>query len=211
MREEMKKIVSTLLWKTKAVIISVDKPFRLASGDMSPIYTDCRVLISYPYARDIITVFASLIYEDEKLDSDYIAGGETAGIPYAAWLADRLHKPFVYVRKKPKGYGRTEQIEGELGKGKTVLLYEDLITDGKSKLNFIEGIRKAGCKVKNCLVIFDRQQGGREHLKKTGVNLYSMTDMETCINVGSEGGFVSSKEIQCVMDYLKDPKGWQNR
>ena len=71
---------------------------------------------------------------------DCIAGGETAGIPYASWISEKLNKPMIYIRKKPKGFGKLSQIEGELKKNSRVLLIEDLSTDGKSKINFCNAI-----------------------------------------------------------------------
>jgi len=202
MKKEVSKIISTLLWETKAIKVSKDKPFKMTSGKCSPIYIDLRVLISYPLVREIITTFAYWTYETEKLCADYIAGGETAGIPYGAWLADKLKKPFIYVRKKPKGHGLTSQVEGKIEPDKLILLYEDLITDGKSKLNFIAGIRKAKCKVKDCLVIFDRQEGGKERLLKEGVNLHSLTTMDECLEVGLKNQCLSKEEFDFIKVYL---------
>ena len=201
-RTEMSKIVSETLWEVKAIKVSLEKPFELASGKMSPIYIDCRTPISHPLSRNIITTCAHFLYEKEHLDVDYIAGGETAGIPYAAWLADRLAKPYVYVRKEPKGYGIKTQIVGDIRQESLVLLYEDLITDGGSKINFISGIRKAGCNIKDCLVIFDRQQGGEERLAEYGVRLLSMTDLNITLEVGLQRGYISKEDFDLVCDYL---------
>ena len=136
-RSDIIRIVSTILWDVKAIKVSIQNPFKLASGNMSPIYIDCRIPISHISARNMVTTCALWLYEYHELAADYIAGGESAGIPYAAWLADRLGKPFIYVRKQAKGYGAKAQIEGDIAPGKSVLLYEDLITDGKSKLSFV--------------------------------------------------------------------------
>ncbi|NQS90349.1 orotate phosphoribosyltransferase [Patescibacteria group bacterium] len=211
MRKEISKIVSTLLWETKAIKVSPQKPFRLVSGNYSPVYIDCRVLISHPLARDMITSCAYWLYENEKLHANYIAGGETAGIPYAAWLADRIKKPFIYVRKEPKGHGLTAQIEGDVKEGKSVLLYEDLITDGKSKINFIQAIRRAKCKINDCLVIFDREQGGVESLRQEGVRLLALSKLEDTLKFGKNSGYLSDLGHQEIMSYLKDPQKWHMR
>jgi len=208
MKECLSEMTSHILWQVGAIRISETEPFRLTSGNMSPIYVDCRVVISYPAARDAITAFAHWLYEDKKLHADYIAGGETAGIPYASWLAQRLNQPLVYVRKEAKGHGARAQIEGELTPGSTVLLYEDLITDGKSKLSFIQGIRNAGCAVNNCLVVFDRQQGGEEQLAAHAVFLHSLTDLSSCLEVGLNTGFICDRDYQSVRHYLRNPKAW---
>ena len=199
---EICKIVSETLWDVKAVKVSPDEPFELASGKISPIYIDCRIPISHPLSRDIITTCSHFLYERECLDVDCIAGGETAGIPYAAWLADKLKKPYVYVRKEPKKYGVKTQIVGDIKEGSLLLLYEDLITDGGSKINFITGIRKAGCYIKDCLVIFDRQQGGRERLAEYDVRLHSMTNLDITLEIGFQKGYISKEDFDLVRDYL---------
>jgi len=199
---QISKIVSETLWEVKAIKVSPEEPFELASGKMSPIYIDCRIPISHPLPRNIITTCAHFLYEKEHLDADIIAGGETAGIPYAAWLADRLGKPYVYVRKEAKGYGIKTQIVGDIKPGSLVLLYEDLITDGGSKINFVTGIRQAGCNIRDCLVIFDRLQGGKERLAEHGVQLHSMTNLNFTLEVGLQRGYISKEDFDLVSDYL---------
>src|SRR5690348_9510822 len=127
---------------TGAVRFMQDKPFIFTSGWASPVYNDSRWLISFPRERTQLMEFmAETIKRDIGLDKiDTVAGGETAGIPFAAWVADRLNKPMQYIRKKPKGFGRGAQIEGKLDEGQRVLLVEDLATDGKSKVNFVNAI-----------------------------------------------------------------------
>ncbi len=201
MRKDVSEIISKFFWETGSIKVSVDEPFQMTSGKLSPFYIDCRILISYPFQRDVITAYAHWLYEENQLSSDCIAGGETAGIPFAAWLAEKMKKPFIYVRKKPKGHGLTSQIEGSVQNGQTILLYEDLITDGQSKLNFISGIKNAGCTVKDCLVIFDRLEGGAEVLKKEGVRLFSLIDMDDCLAVGLKNNFITSKELDIITQY----------
>ena len=125
-----------LLLDIKSITIKPKNPFKLTSGRLSPIYVDCRKIISFVKIREqIIKMGISLIKKNISLKKiDYIAGGETAGIPYAAWIAEKLKKPMIYIRKKPKGFGKLSQIEGYFKKKSRVLLIEDLSTDGKSKL-----------------------------------------------------------------------------
>lgn len=208
MKEDTSRIVSALLWRAKAIQISDGEPFTLASGNRSPIYVDCRRLASFPASRSLVTSFAHRLVEDQAVEVDVVAGGESAGIPYGAWLADRLNLPFIYVRKRPKDYGRSAQIEGILERGQTVLLIEDMITDGKSKLNFINAIRTAGGLVNACLVILERGQGGREVLEAEGVTLYALTDFETALGVGEETNALTHGQLRSVIDYLSDAEGW---
>ena len=146
--------VARLLLEIGAVLMRPKDPFILTSGRASPVYVDCRKVIGFPRARNLITSHAvEAIWREVGAESlDVIAGGETAGIPYAAWIADRLGLPMAYIRKKPKGFGRNAQIEGVLPEGARTLLVEDLATDGGSKLNFINAIRTAGGKVSHALV-----------------------------------------------------------
>ena len=140
------EITSRILLETKAVLFNPDQPFTFTSGRVSPVYVDCRRLISFPRARAKLMDLASdLIGRAVGFESfDAVAGGETAGIPFAAWIAERLSLPMLYVRKQPKGFGRHAQIEGVMAEGARVLLVEDLASEGTSKLNFIHAIKKAG-------------------------------------------------------------------
>ena len=130
----MSAVISAILLEDNAVKIDTEKPFDLSSGNKSPIYFDCRQVISDPIGRSIIISYAHAIVDSLESYPDVIAGGETAGIPYGSWLADELNLPFAYVRKKPKGHGTVSQIEGKINTGDTILLCEDLITDGESKI-----------------------------------------------------------------------------
>ena len=145
-----------MLLEIKAVHFDAGKPFIFTSGWASPVYIDCRKLISYPRIRRTLVDFScSTILRDVGFESvDTIAGGETAGIPFAAWIADALMLPMQYVRKKAKGFGRNAQIEGSLVDGARALLVEDLTTDGKSKINFCSALRNAGASVEHVFVIF---------------------------------------------------------
>src|SRR6266513_1208514 len=110
------EITARMLLEVKAVLFFEDKPFIFTSGWASPVYIDCRKLISYPRLRkSLINLAASTILQEVGFESiDTVAGGETAGIPFAAWIADALMLPMQYVRKKAKGFGRNAQIEGDL-------------------------------------------------------------------------------------------------
>jgi orotate phosphoribosyltransferase len=208
MKSEASRITSRLLWEVHAIEVSDKGPFTLASGNRGPVYADCRRLISFPAARAVVISLAHKVIQDEQIKLDVVAGGESAGIPFGAWLSDRLSLPFIYVRKKPKGYGRNAQIEGVLEPGQTVLLFEDMITDGGSKVTFIKAIREAGGAIDTCLVILDRKQGGREALAEAGVTLYALTNLETTLAVGREDNLVNEKQLRSVEGYLSDPEAW---
>src|SRR5580693_1671111 len=151
------EITARILLETEAVLFRPDNPFTFTSGRLSPVYVDCRRLISFPRARrKLMDMGAKLIENRVGFESlDAIAGGETAGIPFAAWIADRLSLPMLYVRKQAKGFGRNAQIEGELKDEARVLLVEDLASEGTSKLNFVRAIRQAGGEIGHTFVIFN--------------------------------------------------------
>src|SRR5262252_2525150 len=151
---EAARTVARILLEIEAVLFRPNDPFILTSGRASPVYIDCRKIIAFPRARRKVTELAAELVEREiGFESlDAIAGGETAGIPYAAWLAEKLGLPMLYVRKKPKGFGRGAQIEGDMPEGSRCLLVEDLATDGGSKVNFINAIRQAEGRIEHALV-----------------------------------------------------------
>ena len=155
--DNFKNKTAKILLDIKSINISAKKPFKLTSGRLSPVYVDCTKIISHLKERRLlISMGCKLLKKKINIKKiDYIAGGETAGIPYASWISEKLNKPMIYIRKKPKGFGKLSQIEGELKKNSRVLLIEDLSTDGKSKINFCNAIKKAGGKIKDIFVIFN--------------------------------------------------------
>ena len=137
--ETIARLTAEALWDIQAVHFRPEDPFILASGLPSPTYIDCRKPISFPRIRSMMMDFmACTVMRNAGAEAfDNIAGGETAGIPFGALMAERMGLPMTYVRKKPKGYGRGARIEGEMHEGQRVLLVEDLTTDGGSKLSFV--------------------------------------------------------------------------
>ena len=155
-KKTIAELTAKMLIEVEAVRFFQDKPFIFTSGLASPVYTDCRRPISFPRIRNALMDFgASTLARDVGFEAfDAVAGGETAGIAYAAWMSDRLGVPMQYVRKQPKGFGRNAQIEGEVKPGQRVLLVEDMTTDGGSKVNFINALRKAGVLCEHAFVVF---------------------------------------------------------
>src|SRR5512133_1791688 len=191
-KKTIAELTAKMLLEVDAVRFMTDKPFVFTSGWASPVYTDCRRLISFPRVRRTLIDFgAATILRDAGFEQfDAIVGGETAGIPFAAWMADRLDLPMLYVRKKPKGFGRNAQIEGHLVEGQRVLLVEDMTSDGRSKVNFCNALRQAGAKVEHGLVIFfyDIVPEGRKILAELGVTLHSLATWWDVLAVAKESG-----------------------
>jgi orotate phosphoribosyltransferase len=144
----------------------------------------------------------------DKIDA--VAGGETAGIAFAAWVAERLNLPMQYVRKKPKGFGRGAQIEGKLDPGQRVLLVEDLATDGRSKVNFVKALRAADGICEHCLVLFfyDIYPQGRKILGDLGVMLHALTTWWEVLAVAKASGKFDPKMLAEVEKFMHDPAGW---
>lgn len=206
--ERLRGEVAEQLWRAGAIRVEAERPFELASGNHSPIYVNCRLMISDPEFMRLYTRAARAILESAGVRLDAVAGGETAGIPFAAYLARELDQPMLYVRKKAKGHGVASRVEGRLEPGWRVLLVEDLITDGGSKLGFVEALRAAGATVAEALVLFDRQQGGSESLAAAGVRLYAVADRDTAFRVGEASGSLSATARREVESYFADPAGW---
>ncbi len=208
---DMSRQASDLLLKIKAIHLNIKDPYTLTSGTISPVYIDCRKLISYPCERSLMMDLAvsKIKYEVGSDKFDLVAGGETAGIPYAAWVSERLSLPMIYVRKKPKEFGRGKQIEGEMKKGDRVLLVEDLIFNSQSKEEFIEGIRDAEGVVNHVIVIFEYGlTEARENLRRIGVELHSLTCWQTTISRGEETGYFTHEEADEIRMFLADPAQW---
>ncbi len=200
------------LLEINAVKFSATQPYIFNSGLASPVYIDCRRIISHPFLRmTLMDYMATTVARDIGVDNiDTIAGGETAGIPFGAWLADKLLKPMQYVRKKPKGFGPNAQIEGEVHEGERVLLVEDLTTDGVSKVNFCNALRTAGSKVDHTIMIFyyDIFPATRSMLEKNGISLHYLATWRDIIKVAKETEYFDAKTLAEIEKFLDDPLRW---
>lgn len=200
-----------ILLDTKSVLFNSREPFTFTSGRISPVYVDCRRLISFPKERGTLMDFGAQILKKECPDLDYCAGGETAGIPYAAFMSERLNLPMLYVRKKPKGFGRMAQIEGVMDEqGKKVVLIEDLQTDGGSKKVFIDALREAGAVVEHSFVVFHYGifQASEDNMKAMGVKLHALTTWWDVLAVAREKKYFDEETLNSVESFLKAPDVW---
>lgn len=195
-----------------AVHLRPEDPFTLTSGRVSPTYVDCRKIISFPNARNALMDMA-VAKLDEAIGLDQIdcfAGGETAGIPFAAFLAERTGKPMVYVRKKPKGFGRNSQIEGAFEPGAKVVLIEDLATDGGSKMLFVNALRAAGAECKHTFVVFFYGiiKGALEALAEQDLALHHLATWHDVVALAEASGALDGDRLASVKSFLQDPEGW---
>jgi orotate phosphoribosyltransferase len=209
---EAAETTARILLETEAVLFRPDDPFRFTSGRLSPVYIDCRRLISFPRARrKLMDMGAQLIERRVGFESlDAIAGGETAGIPFAAWIADRLSLPMLYVRKQPKGFGRNAQIEGRLDDGARVLLVEDLASEGTSKLNFVRAIRQAGGEIGHSFVIFNYGIFPQidKSLTAEGIALHALATWWDVAQMAEKLGRFEAGQYEAVQSFLQDPETW---
>jgi len=213
-RKDMALDAAKILIETESVLFNAKEPFTLKSGRQSPVYIDCRRLISFADERKRLMDYGAQILSDEigfeNIDS--VAGGETAGIPYGAFIAERLEKPMIYVRKEPKGYGRMAQIEGHLpSKGKPkVILVEDLQTDGGSKKIFIDALRDAGAKVDHTFVVFHYGifKQSEKNVKQMGVKLHAIATWWDVLEAARTHDYFDEDTLSSVERFLNDPENW---
>jgi orotate phosphoribosyltransferase len=210
--EDFARRTARILLEISAILFNADKPFVFTSGWASPVYIDCRKVIAFPRARRaIIEMARDLIAERAGYERfECIAGGETAGIPYAAWLADAFDLPMLYVRKQPKGFGRMAQIEGDMKEGARVLLVEDLASDGRSKAKFVEALRTAGGVVDHSFVVFEYGifPGIHRTMDDLGISLHSLCTWWSMLDAARESGYFEKRTLDEVENFLNGPEAW---
>ncbi|MEO0566813.1 MAG: orotate phosphoribosyltransferase [Pseudomonadota bacterium] len=211
--KEIARLSARMLLEIDAVHFNAEEHFTLASGLPSPTYIDCRKLISYPRIRSTLMDFLAVtVMRNVGFEAfDNIAGGETAGIPFSAFVADRMGLPMTYIRKKPKGYGRNARIEGVMKEGERVLLVEDLTTDGGSKLSFVDAIRETGASCAHTAVIF--YYGIFPETLKTlgdhGVELHALCTWWDVLAEARVQNKFDEGTLNEVESFLRDPRAWQ--
>ena len=209
------ELTAGMLWEIGAVHFRADEPYTFTSGLKSPVYIDCRKLISYPRIRSAVADFgvATVMRHAGFEKYDVIAGGETAGIPYAAFIAERMSLPMIYIRKKPKGFGRNARIEGDLKEGQRVLFVEDLTTDGGSKISFANAIREAGAEVTDTFSVF--YYGIFKDAPKTlaghGMKLHYLTTWKDVLAVAKKEKLFDAKTLKAVEEFLGKPLQWSKK
>ena len=214
-RNEIARLTAQMLLEIKAVHFNAMEPFILASGKPSPTYIDCRKLISFPRIRSTLMDYLTItVMRDASLESfENIAGGETAGIPFAALVAERMALPMTYVRKKAKGYGKNARIEGVMSKGQQVLLVEDLTTDGGSKISFVNAIRETGATCAHTAVIF--YYGIFPETEKTlgqhGIKLHYLCTWWDILAEAKKQKIFDEHTLFEVNSFLDSPEAWQKK
>ncbi len=202
--------IAAKLLEIKAIKLNTKTPFTWASGLLSPIYCDNRIILSHPKVRDLVK--KRLVEKSAEFDDiDAIAGVAMAGIPHGMMLADALGLPFAYVRNKPKEHGRQNLIEGELHAGQNVLIVEDLISTGGSSLQVVEAVQAAGCNIAGILAIFTYGfESSTTLFEKGQYRLKTLTNYDALIVEAVRNGYVSAAETEVLQAWRKHPERFGN-
>jgi orotate phosphoribosyltransferase len=210
MDQKIAQHVAKLLLDSQSIMINTKEPFTYTSGKIGPTYCDMRRLISLPTERKIIMDYSAELIK--PLGVDYLAGGETAGIPYAAFLAERTDLPMLYVRKKPKGHGRMAQIEGHMeGDNANVMLIEDLMTVGTSQKIFVDALRAVQAKIEHSFVIFsyDIYPQSKVNLREMGITCHALTNWWAVLDTVKSENYFDSETIASLEEFLNAPNEWE--
>ena len=206
----MKEIAKDLL-KIKAVKLSPNKPFTWASGIKSPIYCDNRLTISYPEIRKQIAQGLAAQIKAEFPDVEVIGGVATAGIPHAAWVAEELGLPLIYVRSKPKDHGRGKQIEGVLPAHAKTVLIDDLLSTGGSVLKAVKAAQNEGADVIGVGAIFSYQLPAvSANFKQAGLSFTTLTNYSELLETATEENYIAEDQLETLKKWRKAPEKWNN-
>ncbi|WP_028611195.1 orotate phosphoribosyltransferase [Paenibacillus harenae] len=206
---ELPKEIAKSLLEIEAVTLRPNDPFTWTSGIKSPIYCDNRLTMTYPAIRDLVAEgFASIIRENYP-DAEVIAGTSTAGIPHAAWVAQKLNLPMAYIRDKAKGHGKQNQIEGRILPGQKVVVIEDLISTGGSSLKAALAVREAGAEVSAVLAIFTYEfDMAAAAFAAERMPLATLSNYSTLIETAAQLGKVAPGDVNALHSWRKDPQSF---
>ncbi|MCA0044802.1 orotate phosphoribosyltransferase [Celeribacter litoreus] len=211
-RDDFARRTALALLDIHAVEVADERPFILSSGIASPVYINVRKVISVPAVRKKLMGFASEVIDAEigRDNIDAIAGAETAGIPFAAWIAAQTGLPMQYVRKRAQGFGPEAHIEGLWEAGQRVLLVEDLTTDGASKLRFCEALRAAGLVVEDVFMLFqyDIFPETRSAMTRSGIRLHALATWKDILDVARVHNRFTPEEREIIAAFLENPLEW---
>jgi len=204
-----KEIAKSLL-QIKAIKLNPANPFTWASGWNSPIYCDNRKILSYPAVRkQVYEAFAQVIGEKYP-DADIIAGVATGAIAHGVLAAEKMGKPFIYVRSAPKSHGLANQVEGEYTPGAKVVVIEDLVSTGGSSLNAVQALRDAGVDVLGMVAIFTYGfPKAEENFAQNNVTLDTLSNYNAMIELAIEQGYVQPEDLETLKEWRKNPDTWK--
>ncbi len=209
METSIDKKLAKALMDIKAVLLRPQEPFTWASGWHSPIYCDNRRILSHPELRAQVAQWLADKAMELYPEAEVVAGVATGAIAHGVLAADRMQKPFVYVRPKPKDHGTGSQIEGELAPGKKVVVIEDLISTGMSSLAAVKALRDAGAEVLGMVAIFTYGFDlAAQRFKEDKVRLDTLSNYSALVDVASETGYISSAAKSLLHEWRENPSEW---
>lgn len=201
-----KEIAASLL-EIGAVHLRPEQPFTWTSGIKSPIYCDNRITMSHPSVRRLIARSFAETIRTQYPDAEVVAGTATAGIPHAAWVAEVLDLPMIYVRDKAKGHGRQNQIEGSLSAGQKVVVIEDLISTGGSSLKAAQAVQAEGGEVLGVVAIFSYQFPDAEALfAEAGIPCTTLSQYTALLEAATERGVITAEQEKFLSDWRRAPR-----
>ena len=199
------------LLEIEAVFLNPSDPFTWASGIKSPIYCDNRITMSYPKVRKEIAKGLASKIKEAFPEVQVIAGTATAGIPHAAWVAEILDLPMVYIRSKAKDHGKGNQIEGRIVEGQKMVVIEDLISTGGSVLEAAEAAKREGADILGVAAIFTYElPKGKANFEKAEIPLMTLTNYSVLIEAALEDRYIDEQELTLLKEWKKDPENWQS-
>ena len=210
----MSHAIARHLLEIGAVFLRPEEPFTWASGIKSPIYTDNRLILTAPEARERVESKLAFIIKKEFPDVEVLMGTATAGIAHAAIAAHLMGLPMGYVRSGAKDHGRQNRIEGRLEAGQKVVVVEDLISTGGSVITTVEALREAGAEVLGVVSIFTYgMQRGRDALEAAGIRAVSLTDLDAVAAVAADEGYISQSDVARVLAFRDNPsdESWMEK
>lgn len=203
--------VAESLLQIKAIKLNNSRPFTWASGLRSPIYCDNRIALSYPKIRNYIRQELANAIHEHFGDVDVIAGVATAGIPQGVLVAQELGVPFVYVRSSQKEHGLENKIEGVINPGQSVVVIEDLISTGKSSLNAVDALRKAGAEVKGMVAIFSYGLDvATKNFEDKNCTVISLSDYDNLIKKAVESNYITDADRESLLHWRSNPQSWSD-
>lgn len=204
---DFKRVVAEKLLEIKAVNLSPSKPFTWASGIKSPIYCDNRLTMSYPEIRDIVAEGLKALISEKFAECNVVAGTATAGIPHAAWVAQKMVIPMAYVRSSAKEHGKQNAVEGLIREGEKVVVVEDLISTGGSSIKVVDTLKEQNIDVLGLVAIFTYNfESAVKAFEEKGVKFYTLTDYNTLIEVALEKNYITKEELDILKEWRKNPK-----
>lgn len=206
---DLPQLIAAKLLEIEAVALRPQEPFTWTSGLKSPIYCDNRLTMAYPEVRDLIAEGFAAVIRSNYPDADVIAGTATAGIPHAAWVAQKLNLPMAYIRDKAKGHGKQNQIEGRIAPGQRVVVIEDLISTGGSSLKAAQAVREAGAEVSAVLAIFSYQfEQASKAFADASLPLTTLSNYSELIEAAVKLGKVAQDEVAALQGWREDPQSY---